>query len=74
MCVISSADTQRTKTKWEEELATDINDETWEDVWSYAKKISLCSRMREIQFKSIHRLYISPNRRQFLTSLCRLCV
>ncbi len=28
MCSISSADTQRIKTKWEEELATDIDDET----------------------------------------------
>ncbi len=52
LVLISSADTQRTKTKWEEELATDINDETWEDVWSYAKKnISLFTYERNTILK-----------------------
>ncbi len=66
---ISSADTPRIKTKWEEELATDIDDKTWDDIWSYAKKISVCTHTREIQFKIIHRLHISPNRRHF-SNLC----
>ncbi len=63
------------KTKWEEELATDIDDETWDDIWSYAKKISVCTRTREIQFKIIHRLHISPNRRHFVNpSISPLCL
>lgn len=57
VCSISSVDTQRMKTKWEEELATNIDDETWHDIWSYAKRISICARTREIQFKIIHRLH-----------------
>ncbi len=75
LCLISSADTQRIKTKWEEELATDIDDETWDDIWSYAKEISVCTHTREIQFKIIHRLHISPNRRHsFNPSISPLCL
>ena len=35
----------------------------WEDIWRYAKTISICNRTRAIQLRIIHRLHISPNRR-----------
>ncbi len=75
LLTLVNIDTQRIKTKWEEELATDIDDETWDDIWSYAKKLSVCTCTREIQFKIIHRLHISPNRRHFFNpSISPMCL
>ena len=71
----STTDTQRIKGVWEKELLVNIDDETWVDIWSYAKKISICTRAKAIQLKIIHRIHISPNRRHsFNPALSPLCL
>lgn len=63
MRIMSPTNTQRVKRVWEKELSVTINEGTWEDIWSYAKKISICTRTKAIQFKITHRMHISPNHR-----------
>lgn len=44
-------------------------------VWKYARSISVCNRAKVIQFKIVHRLHISPNRRHaFNNTLSPLCL
>ena len=44
-------------------MSVTIDEERWEDIWRYAKTISICNRIRAIQLRIIQRLHISPNRR-----------
>ena len=62
--------TQRVKGAWERELSVTIDEETWEDVWNYAKKISICARAKAIQLRIIHRIHISPNSRHCFNPPC----
>lgn len=75
VCSLAGDITQRVKTTWKKELDMDIDDETWDDIWLYAKQIYVCTRTREIQFKIIHRFHISPHRRHcFNSSLSPMCL
>lgn len=70
-----ASDTQRVRGLWEKELSVTIDEETWDSVWIYAKKISICTRARATQLKIKHRLHISPHRRHlFDPSLSPLCL
>ena len=59
----SAVNTQRVKQVWEKELSVTIDEEMWEDIWRYAKTISICNHTRAIQLRIIHGLHISTNRR-----------
>lgn len=61
---MSPANTHRIKRVWEKELSVNIDEETWEDIWSYAKKISICTQTKAIQYP----IHISPKRRHFFDS------
>lgn len=52
-----------TRLAWERELSISISEEEWGNIWKYAKSISVCDRAKAIQFKIVHRMHISPNRR-----------
>lgn len=75
LCFAPHAGLERLKGTWEKELNVDIRDEKWEDVWRYAKAISVCNRTQAIQLKIIHRMHISPNRRHhFNPTLSPMCL
>jgi len=60
---------------WERELSVSISEDDWINIWKYAKSISVCNRAKAIQFKILHRMHISPNRRHaFNNSLSPLCL
>ena len=59
----STVNAQRVKRVWEKELSVTIDKEMCEDIWRYAKTISIFNRTRAIQLRIIHRLHISPNHR-----------
>lgn len=54
-----------------------IDEEKLHTIWSLAKKISICTWTRAIQFKILHRLHISPHSRhlfnRLLSPLCLKC-
>lgn len=61
--------------KWEKELSVTINDNEWEDIWIYARSLSVCNCAKSIQFKILHRMHISPNRRHnFNPTLSPMCL
>lgn len=67
--------TLNTRSDWERELLVAISEEEWDDIWKYAKSILVCNRAKAIQFKIVHRLHISPNRRHtFNNALSPLCL
>ena len=75
MSDMSSANTQKIRGVWEKELSVTINEETWKDIWSQAKNISICTRTKAIQLKIIHRIYIYlPVAGILLTPHFLLCV
>uniref|UniRef100_A0A3P9KND8 Reverse transcriptase domain-containing protein n=1 Tax=Oryzias latipes TaxID=8090 RepID=A0A3P9KND8_ORYLA len=49
--------------KWQTDLGVIIDDDTWNVIWNQTKRISVCNNARLLQYKIIHRLQISPNRR-----------
>lgn len=53
---MSSVDTQTVKTMWEEELeATDIDDETWDNIWSYMFYIRKLDKLEPHLHPIMHR-------------------
>ena len=75
MRTLSTVALQELREKWESELSVTINDNEWEDIWIYAKSISVCNRAKSIQFKILHRMHISPNRRHhFNPTLSPMCL
>ncbi len=40
-----------------------MDETTWAEVWQCAKKISICNKTREIQFRILHHLQVSPQLR-----------
>ena len=61
--------------KWDTELSIAIKDDEWCDIWTYANSISVCNRAKSIQFKILHRMHISPNRRHlFNCTLSPMCL
>ena len=64
--VLSQADVinvQDVMQKWQDELGIDIDGDKWTKIWTQTKKISVCNRARLLQFKIVHRIQISPNKR-----------
>ena len=58
--VINVQDVMQT---WRGELGMDIDEDKWTKIWAQTKKISVCNCARLLQFKIVHRLQISPNKR-----------
>lgn len=52
---MSLTNTQRIKGVWEKEFSATTDEETWEDIWKYAQKISICTPTKGSLFI---RLYI----------------
>lgn len=53
---------------WQDELGIDIDGDRWTKIWAQTKKISVCNHARLLQFKILHRLQISPNKRHKMNS------
>ncbi len=47
----------------ERELNVSLSEDEWGSIWKYAKSISACNHAKDIQFKIVHRMHISPNNR-----------
>lgn len=72
---LTTTDAQGIRGVWERELSVTIDEDKWDTVWSLAKRISICTRTRAIQFKILHRLHVSPHRRHlFSRSLSPVCL
>lgn len=64
---------QEFREKWEKEFSITINE--WEGVWIYVGPFSVCNCAKSIQFKILHRMHISPNRRHnFNPTLSPMCL
>uniref|UniRef100_A0A3B3BVU9 Reverse transcriptase domain-containing protein n=1 Tax=Oryzias melastigma TaxID=30732 RepID=A0A3B3BVU9_ORYME len=63
--------------KWQIDLGVTIEEDEWEVIWNQTKRISVCNNARLLQYKLIHRLQISPNRRHKMNSqkspMCLKC-
>lgn len=51
-----------------------VNEVTWDTIWSFGIKLSICIRGRAIQFKISHRLHIPPPKGFSSTALFLLYV
>lgn len=72
---LSVTNTQWDPGVWSKELSMTINGATWDTIWSFGKKLSICIWGRAIQFKILHRLHISPPQRLFFnSSLSAVCL
>ena len=58
--VINVQDVMQT---WQGDLGMDIDGDKWTKIWAQTKKISVCNQFILLQFKIVHRLQISPNKR-----------
>lgn len=52
------------KESCERELNFSITDDEWDDVWRNVKTLSVCNRVKATQLMILHRVHISPYRRQ----------
>lgn len=65
---------ERSRTRWERDLGTEIDPELWEDLCSDGVSCTLNSRYRLIQFNFLHQTYFTPSRLHgFNSSISSLC-
>ena len=68
---------QKVAQTWQAELGINIVEQEWDVIWGSVKKMSVCNRVRLQQYKILHRLQISPNRRHNmnpqLSPMCLKC-
>src|SRR4029434_9339764 len=46
--------------KWESDLGTEFIEDDWKEAIDVIKSASTCNRLRETQYKILHRLHITP--------------
>ena len=56
----SSSTSHTTKQAWEKDFGILIDDVDWQEIWTYAKEISICNRTKSIQYRILHRIHITP--------------